>query len=313
MRFDLIDLRLFLHVCEAGSITGGAERSHLTLQSASERIRGMEDELGAPLLLRTKAGVKLTDAGRSLIHHARIVLLQMDDMRGELRQYGKGLHGNIRLLCNTSAFSEYLPEVLAAYLSVNPKISVKIEEKLSYQIIHAIKNKTTEIGIVANSVNLDGLESIPFRDDKLVLVVPENSHLAEMDVIAFENIIDLEFIGLIDGSALQEHISNHAKQLGKRLKYRVQLQNFDAVCRMVECGLGVGIVPKNAAVRSMKYLKIRAVELSDQWAARELVICAESFEALPKYFKEFIAFIAGEANGDAEKTVVCKPDLALSS
>jgi len=115
MRFDLTDLRLFVNVHEAGTITGGADASHMTLASASERIRGMEDDLGVPLLLREHRGVKPTPAGRTLLHHARLMLHQMERMQGELGDYGAGLKGHVRMLCNTAAMSEYLPEILASF------------------------------------------------------------------------------------------------------------------------------------------------------------------------------------------------------
>ena len=77
IRFDLTDLRLFVHVAEAGSITHGAARSNMTLASASERIRAMEDVLGATLLERNRRGVRLTSAGTVLLHHAWIVSQQL--------------------------------------------------------------------------------------------------------------------------------------------------------------------------------------------------------------------------------------------
>lgn len=293
MRFDLVDLRLFLHVVEAGSITGGAERAHLTLQSASERIRGMEQELGVPLLRRTKLGVRLTEAGRSLEHHARVVTEQVAHMRSDLRQYGDGLRGHIRLLCNTSALSEHLPGVMAEYLAANPKISINVEERLSHEIAHAIRAKTADIGILANSINLDGLDCRPFREDRLVLVVPPDDPLAARDAVPFADVVDAQFIGLVDGSALQEHIAEQARKLGKRISYRVQLRSFDAVCHMIESGIGIGIVPRNAALRLMDSFQIRVVDLSDDWALRGLVICARDIEALPSFLRDFIAHLSG--------------------
>ena len=84
MRSDLTDLRLFVNVHEAGTITGGATATHMTLASASERIRSMEESLGVPLLVRDRRGVRSTPAGRTLLHHARLVLRQMDLLQGEL-------------------------------------------------------------------------------------------------------------------------------------------------------------------------------------------------------------------------------------
>jgi len=296
MRFDLTDLRLFLHVVEAGSITAGAGRAHLALQSASERIRGMERELGVPLLRRTRSGVHPTDAGRTLAQHARAMLRQMEQMRSDLGRYGGGLRGHVRLLCNTSALAEYLPDALARYLADHPRVSVKVEEKLSREIADAIRAGTADIGIVADSVDLDGLAQRPFREDRLALVVPPGSPLAGRAAVRFEEVVDAPFVGLVDGSALQEHVEQHARQMGRRLNYRVQLRSFDAVCRMIQTGIGVGVVPAHAAARLVGSLDIALVELDDAWARRALVICARDMDALPDYLQDFIARIAAPEN-----------------
>ncbi|KGS03467.1 LysR family transcriptional regulator [Burkholderia sp. ABCPW 111] len=292
MRFDLTDLRLFLHVCEAGSITGGAERAHMTLQSASERIRGMEEELGVPLLQRAKRGTRATEAGRALEHHARVVLQQIDHMRGELQQFGAGLRGHIRLLSNTAALSEYLPDALAEYLPRHPKLSVSVEERSSQEIVHAIRGKTADFGIVADSVGLDGLEQMPFREDWLIAVAAVDHPLAARERVAFAELVDADFIGMTDGSALQVHLAEQAKALGKRIDYRVQLKSFDAICRLIARGVGIGIVSRHAALRAQQTMQIRLIELTDPWAHRRLTICARSFDELPKYTRDFIAFLA---------------------
>ncbi|KVE32643.1 LysR substrate-binding domain-containing protein [Burkholderia sp. TSV86] len=297
MRFDLTDLRLFLHVCDAGSITGGAERAHITLQSASERIRGMEEELGVPLLQRAKRGTRATDAGRALEHHARVVLQQIDHMRGELQQYGGGLRGHIRLLCNTAALSEYLPDALAEYLPRHPTLSVSVEERSSQEIVHAIRGKTADFGIVADSVGIDGLEQKPFREDWLIAVAALDHPLAARERVTFAELVDTDFIGMTDGSALQVHLAEQAKALGKRIDYRVQLKSFDAICRLIERGVGIGIVSRHAALRAQQTMKIRLIELTDAWSHRRLTICARRFDELPKYTRDFIAFLSRQPGG----------------
>jgi len=109
LRFDFVDLRLFLCIAEAASITHGATRANMALASASERVRAMEDALGAPLLERQRRGVQLTPAGSALVHHARLVTQQLEQMRGELNDFAKGLRGNVRLLANTVAMTQLLP------------------------------------------------------------------------------------------------------------------------------------------------------------------------------------------------------------
>lgn len=293
MRFDLTDLRLFLNVQETGSITAGARRSHMTLASASERIRGMEETLGVPLLLREHRGVQATPAGRTLAHHARLVLAQMDRMRGELDHYGQGLKGHVRVLCNTTALSEYLPQVLGEFLKDHPRVSVDLEERLSYEIADALRAGTCDIGVLADSTDLHGLQVLRFRHDPLALVLPPGHRLAGRETALLADVADEEFVGLVEGSALQEHIAHHARRSGKALSYRVLLRSFDAVCRMVGQGVGIAIMPKVAAVRYGRGVGVRRVALVDDWAVRDLVLCVRG--ELPAYAQQLVAYALRDA------------------
>jgi molybdate transport repressor ModE-like protein len=190
MRFDLVDLRLFLHVAETGSITHGAERARLALASASARIRGMEEMLGLPLLERQRRGVLLTPAGHALVHHARAVVQQLERMRGELGDYARGLKAHIRVQSNTAALSEFLPEVLGRFLTAHPNVDVDLEERLSYQIVEAVAEGVADVGIVADTVDLARLETFPFREDRLVLVAPKAHKFARRREMALVEALD---------------------------------------------------------------------------------------------------------------------------
>jgi DNA-binding transcriptional LysR family regulator len=288
MRFDLTDLRLFLHVAEAASITHGADRAGLALASASARIRGMEEALGVALLERGRRGVQPTPAGRALLRHARLVLRQIEHMRGELGEYARGLRGRVRLLSNTAALSEFLPEALAAWLAAHPNVDIDLEERLSDEIVPAVAEGLADAGIVADAVDLAGLETFPFRVDRLVLVAPRDHALAGHRTIAFAEILDREFVGLPPGSALQDYLGRHAARAGRPLRLRVRLGGFDAICRLVEQGVGLGIVPEAAARRCRRSMRIRAVPLSDPWARRQLTICVRRLDDLPPHARQLI-------------------------
>lgn len=293
MRFDLTDLRLFLNVQESGSITAGAKRTHMTLASASERIRGMEGDLGVPLLLRAHRGVELTPAGQTLAHHARVVLAQIDRMRGELDHFGHGLKGHVRVLCNTTALSEYLPPVLGDFLRDHPRVSVDLEEKSSLEIADALRAGTCDIGVLADSADLHGLHPQTFRHDPLSVIVPRGHALAQRQSVMLSEVADEDFVGLVEGSALQDHIAHHARRSGKMLSYRVRLRGFDAVCRMVGQGVGIAIVPRVAAIRLGRAAGVQRVALADAWAARNLVLCVR--DALPAYAAELVAYALRDA------------------
>jgi DNA-binding transcriptional LysR family regulator len=292
MRYDLIDLKLFLDVVEAGSITRGAERMHLAVAAASTRIRNMEMVLGTALLHRERTGVRPTPAGRTLLHHARIMLQQAERMRGELGEYADGLRGHIRLLSNTNALTEFLPEPLSKFLAVHPHVNIDLEERLSDEIVAAVADGTAEIGIVAGTVEVAGLQIFPFRVDRFVLVVAPSHPLAAVQSIAFADALAFDFVGLDRSSALQRFLSEKADKIGHRLKLRVQLRSFDTICRLVECDVGIGVVPETTAKRNAKTMSIHRIALSDEWALRELRICVRREDDLPLYARQLVRHLA---------------------
>ncbi len=288
MQFDLTDLSLFRHVVEAGSITHGAERAHLALAAASTRIRNMEKSLGAPLLLRTRAGVTPTPAGRTLLQHARALLAQAEKLREDLGAFTGGLAGQIRILSNTNALTEFLPESLGAFLAQHPQVSIDLEERLSDEIVGQIAEGVGDIGIVAGTVDTGQLETYPFRSDRFVLVVPKDHALAPRPSVAFTEVLEHDFVGLDRASALQRFLSAKASRIGRPLRLRVQLRSFDAICRMVEAGVGLGIVPETTAQRAARTMAIHPVTLEDSWAARDLTLCIRSLKDLAPSARQLV-------------------------
>jgi DNA-binding transcriptional LysR family regulator len=294
VRFDLADLSLFRHVVEAGSITHGAERAHLALAAASTRIRNMEDTLGVALLTRGRQGVTPTQAGRTLLQHARTILRQAERLHEDLGAYGGGLAGQIRVLSNTNALTEFLPEALSSFLTAHPSVSVDLEERLSDEIVGLIAEGVADLGIVAGTVDAGGLETYPFRSDRFVLVVAKEHALARRDKVGFEEVLDHDFVGLDRASALQRFLASKAVRIGRPLRLRVQLRSFDAVCRMVECKVGIGIVPETTARRVSKTMAIAAVNLSDAWAVRDLTICVRNRDDLPAYARQLVEHLRAQ-------------------
>lgn len=288
MRFDLVDLRLFADVVEAGSITHGAARSHLALAAASTRVRAMEQEIGAALLTRSRQGVVPTPAGQTLLKHARLMLEQSARLREDLGAYAGGLSGEVRLLANTNASTEFLPEALARFLADNPKVRVDLEERLSDEIVGLIAEGVGDIGIVAGTVDVGGLETFPFRSDRFVVVAQADHPLAGQARVAFAEVLAFDLVGLERTSALQRFLADKAARLGSSLNLRVQLRSFDAVCRLVEAGVGVGVVPQSTAARVAQATPLSVIELEDDWAVRDLTLCVRRFADLRPYAQDLV-------------------------
>jgi len=282
MRFDLVDLQLFIAVADARSITGGADRAHLALASASERIKGLEQAFGVALFKRVRRGVELTAAGESLLDHARLVIHNVDAMRGDLARFASGVRASVHLLASTSGLSEHLPRALASFLRDHPDINIDVEERESSDIAATIANGAADLGFAAEHALPDTIERFAFGEDRLTLVTSRRSALAARRQIDFHEVGAQPFVGLTSATALQVHIGKHAARLGMRLHFRARLRDFDAICQMVASDVGVAVVPEAAAKRCARTMGIAVVRIRDSWANRKLVICARDFKSLPR-------------------------------
>ncbi|MDZ4376199.1 MAG: LysR substrate-binding domain-containing protein [Phenylobacterium sp.] len=293
MRFDLTDLRLFCDVVDAGSITAGAEKSALALAAASTRIRNMEAVLGAALLTRSRQGVTPTAAGRTLLKHARTILGQAARMREDLSAFTGGLSGEVRLLANTNALTEFVPEVLSSFLASHPQVSVDLEERLSDEIVGLIAEGVGDVGIVAGTVDVGALETFPFRSDRFVVVAGRGHPLSGRIRVAFADVLAYDLVGLERSSSLQRFLVGKAARAGLPLRARVQLRSFDAVCRLVEAGVGVGVAPATTAYRAARTMALDVIDLADDWARRDLVIVVRSLEDLRPYARALVDSLRG--------------------
>ncbi len=288
MQFDLTDLRLFVLTADERNLTRAAAGRHLSLAAASARIKALEEHAGLPLLYREARGVRLTPGGEAFLHHARGILRQAEKLRADLQEYGGGLRGHLRVFANTTAVTDFLPEILPGFLSAHPKINIDLQEKPNPEIARGVLDGRADIGIVAGQVDTLGLEAIHFSTDRLVLAVAKNHRFARRKKIAFAETLDEDAVGMQYGSTLQTFLAQVVESLGKPLKLRIQLSSFDAMCRMIGAGVGVGIVPESAARRNQAGMGIALIELTDTWSVRERYILVRKRDALPRYAESLI-------------------------
>jgi DNA-binding transcriptional LysR family regulator len=295
MHFDLVDLRLMVRVAEANSLTRGAESSHISLPAASTRIKNLEESIGAKLLYRTSQGVTLTPPGQAFVHHARLVLGQIESLRGDMQEYAKGVKGHLRVFANTTALGEFLPPVLRTYLLSHPDVNIDLKERLSHDIVRAVTESQIDIGIVAGHVRTENLEVLPYREDRLALVVPLGHALAQSRSTDFEQTLDYDHVGLHESSAIHAFLRQVCDGLHRRLPLRIQVGNFEAACRMIEANVGVGILPESAARRHAQSMGIRIVPLNDEWSLRALLICMRKLDALPGFARDLVDLLVADA------------------
>jgi len=292
-RIDLTSLQLFVAVCELGSIGRAAEREFIAASAVSKRLSDLEAAVDTALLYRHSRGVTLTPAGESLLHHARTVLFGLERMQGELSEYAEGVRGHVRMHANMSAILQFLPEDLGRFARTHSQIKIDLQERLSAEVLHAVQEGTADVGICTLGTSGAGdLQTRPYRSDRLVVVVPEAHPLATTPSVAFAQVLDWDIVGLKADSSIGLAMQAAAAHAGKPLRQRIQVTSLDAMCRMIDNGLGLGLLPDRAFALMHGVGHLRAVVLSDDWAAREVLLVARDFETLPMTSRLLVEHLA---------------------
>lgn len=280
MRLDPLSLRLFISVVEEGKIATAAEREHLATAAVSKRLSELESQLDTQLLIRSNKGITPTAAGIALLNLARSALNDFENIAVQMRDFASGTRGTVRVFANISVITQFMPAALKSFLAEYPLVKVHLEEKVSAAILRGVAENSADIGIFSQAQHDGELEVYPYRTDELVVIVPADHPLASRDSVRFEDTLEYEYVGLHIGSSLNFQLLKEASELGRALKLRIQVTGYDALCLMVQAGLGIGILPR-ASVGTYSGLAIRTLRLDEAWAHRQLSLCVRSQQALP--------------------------------
>jgi DNA-binding transcriptional LysR family regulator len=273
LRYDLVDLKLFVAVADAGNVSRGAAACFLAPSSASLRITKLEESLGAALFVRGARGVSLTRAGQVMLEHCRRCLAELEQMHADLAPYAEGVKAQVTLFANSSAIASFLPDDLETFLRAWPEVRVSLEERLSHDIVAAVAEGRADLGVVTWDDEHPALLFAPYREDQLVVVAPHSIALGEGGSVAFAECISHPFVSLWSGSAIHTYIVGKAAALGHPLDIRIQVAGFPAVVALVRSGAGIGIVPRSV-LRNLAADGLSILTLRESWAFRQLKICS---------------------------------------
>ena len=294
-RIDLTSLQLFVAVCELGSIGKAAEREFIAASAVSKRLSDLEATLGTPLLYRHTRGVDLTPAGESLLHHARSVLFSLDKMQGELSEYADGVRGHVRVHASISAIVQFLPEDLGAFIRQHAEVKIDLEEHLSTEVVRAVQEGAADLGVCNTANGVGELQTLPYRHDKLVLIVPRGHALCAHSAIKFEAALDYDQVGLHSTSSIYLAMRQAAAAVGRTIRLRIHVTGLDAMCRMIDNGLGVGVMPRRAFELMHGVGKLESIALTDAWATRQIELVARDFSTLPVTARLLVQHLAAPA------------------
>lgn len=292
-RLDLVSLSLFSLVVRTGSISKGAALANLAVGAASKRMSDLEAMTGAVLLERHSRGVSLTAAGQALQRHAQTILRDVELLAADLSDYASGLVGVVRLWANTSAVTQFLPDDLAAFTVANPGIRIEFEEGDSSGIVTAVMDGRADLGIFADRTPTMDLQLVPYKTDRLVLIVPAGHALARRTAVRLQDVLDYDFVSLSEGTSLSRRLQEETEALGRKLKLRIRVRSFDAMCKMAAAGMGIAVLPGAAVQELIGSLDLRQIALTDPWAQRSLLLGMRDAKALPRHVRLLLDHLAG--------------------
>lgn len=293
---DIDSLALFVRAAELRSLTKAAEASHIGLAAASRRIALLEHRFKTTLLERSPRGVELTSAGADLLVHAKALLMVLNQMQADMSDHASGRRGALRILANTSAMTEALPADLAAYSRKHPDVRLVVEERWSAEIVKAVQAAEADIGIIVEGQRAEGLELLPYRSDRLAAVMPAGHPLTLVEPLKFIDVLDHDVVALESGSSMMRLLASQAVVAEKTLQLRIQVRSFEAVCRMVQSGLGIGLLPFQAASELGKSMGLVVRPLPEEWAERKMLICVRKERSQTSSIETLLKHLA--AGGD---------------
>lgn len=275
IRFDLTTIRLFIATAEHGSITKASAEQCLAVAAASRRIAELEGQFGVPLFDRRPHGMALTDAGRSLLAHARTMMHAVERMHDDASAYLHGDKGVVRIAACTSAVLQFLPGDISRFQALHPDIHIDLQEQTSFGVVKLVTEGMADIGVYESSIGGVALTMQPYRQDELVVVTHAAHALAVRERLRIAEVLPYEFVGLSEGTAIAARLQRMAAKYSVTLRMRIRVNSFDSMLTMIRAGIGVGLMPRAVADLFAATGEFRRIPLDEPWAARQFVLCRQ--------------------------------------
>jgi DNA-binding transcriptional LysR family regulator len=290
-KLDLTSLRLFVAVCQERNIARAAEREFIASSAVSRRIAEIEAVIGLPVIQRQSRGITVTPVGETVLRYALAIIGNLEQMSAELSRFSSGAKGRVRVVANLSSIVQFLPEDVAAFGRAFPEVSIELEEENSADVLRIVGEHAADFGICNPVAGSEAFEQVPYRQDRLAVLVPGGHRLASALRVRFDELLDDSFVGLRSESALTQLLTQQAAAAGRQLDVKIRVSSLDALCRMVHAGLGIAIVPEQVGLLYVNALDVSLLSLSDAWAVRRLIMIFKTRSQLSASAAALVGFL----------------------
>jgi DNA-binding transcriptional LysR family regulator len=160
-------------------------------------------------------------------------------------------------------------------------VRVTLDERVSPDIVRSVREGLADLGVLWNISDLSGLVAVPYRVDHLCVAMSSQHRLARRPSLSFVDTLGEMTIGVAAGGSVDTVLRREAALLGKVPDYRVQVSSMDAAFRIVAAGLGLAILPREAAAPHAAAGRLSLVPLTDAWATRQFVVVSRPPALMP--------------------------------
>ena len=296
MRYDFVDLKIFLTLARTLNVTHTAEEVHLTTSAVSLRLKKFEDALGVQLFERGSRGLSMTAAGLALKPHAVAIVGSLSSIDSDLRGYQNPAANTLSIATNTTGLQNVFCHAGRLFLHEHP-VKLRIIDTRSAAAVDAVLKGTVDLGFGLQKfadLHRDQLDVIPFMEDRLVCILPPSHPLADRDSVGYADVLQYDYLGLQEHTPLAKAMRERAQNRGFKFEPVVQLPNFDQMIRYVESGIGAAILPLSALQETAKFaddepcVPYRKIPLSDPFAKRILAFSLRKNGANNELCRELI-------------------------
>ena len=267
---DLFTLRLFLSAIEERQIGLAAIRENIAASTATKRIQALEDIAGIELLERGPKGVAPSPAGAVLARYVRTIFDSLEDLRSEIASFTEGVRGELTISSARSIIVPFLSRELGYYSREYPLVDLAVREVENAQIVQEVAHGEADVGVFAAAyeLDLDGVDVTPYRQDRMVAIVPPGHWLGDRPSVTFQELLPEELIAV---GAMLGVFRAAARRLGQEFESRHGVRSAGVAISLVQAGLGVSVVP-GCLLDHELLNRVAVVELAEPWALRKIHI-----------------------------------------
>jgi LysR family hydrogen peroxide-inducible transcriptional activator len=287
---ELHQLRYVCAIAETGSFSRAAEHCQVTQPSLSQQVLKLEEDLSAKLFDRLGRSIRLTEAGRAFLPHARSILSQMESARLSVADKSADVHGSVAVGVIPTIAPYLMPRNTMAFAKKYPEAKLRIVEETTPVLVESLRNLSIDLAILALPLRHKDLELFPLHTEPLFAVLPKDHPRARLKSLALKDLRGESFVMLRDGHCFRDLSITACAHARVTPRIAFESGQFSSLFGMVGAGVGVSLVPEMAIDRNANCLYVR---LSDAHATRTIVAAVLRGRSFNRLQQAFLSGLSG--------------------